>query len=88
MCGVMMGTWDSVRFWIYRLNHNSLTDQTWSIDRYKQQSFTKYLRLTLVFEIAHYGKSLISVFQGFFANINKTFIFTRRLDTRLSFYEV
>ena len=39
------------------------------------QSFTKYLRLTLVLcEIADYGKSLISVFQEFFASINKIFI--------------
>ena len=38
--------------------------------------------------IAHYGKSLISVFQGFFANINNIFILAGRLDTRLLFYEV
>ena len=32
------------------------------------QSFTKYLRLTLVFlGIVHYGKRLVSVFQEFFA---------------------
>ena len=39
-------------------------------------------------EIAHYGQSLTSVFQGFFASINKTFILAGRMDTRLSFYEV
>ena len=33
-------------------------------------------------------KSLISVFQEFFANIDKNLILTGRLDTRLSFYEV
>ena len=54
------------------------------------QTFTKYLRLTLVScKIAHYGKSLISVFQEFFANINnKIFILAGRLSTRLFFYEV
>ena len=35
------------------------------------QSFTKYLRLTLVFKIVHYEKSLISDFEEFFASINK-----------------
>ena len=39
-------------------------------------------------EIAHNGKSLISVFQEFSASINKTFILAGRLGTRLSFYEV
>ena len=38
--------------------------------------------------IAHYGRSLISAFQEFFASVNKTFILAGRLDTRLSFYEV
>ena len=53
-----------------------------------RQLFTKYLRLTLVLcEIAHYGKILSSVFQGFFASINKRFILAGRLDTRLSFCE-
>ena len=52
------------------------------------QSFTKYLRLTIVLcEIAHYGKSLISVFQEFFASINKSFILSGTLNTKLSFYE-
>ena len=37
ICDVMMNIsiWSSVQFWIYLLNHNSLTHQTWSIDRYK-----------------------------------------------------
>ena len=39
-------------------------------------------------EIAHYGKSLISVFQRFFASMNKILILMGKLDTRLSFYEV
>ena len=37
------------------------------------QPWTKYLRKTLILcEIAHYGK-IITVFQQFFANINKIF---------------
>ena len=39
-------------------------------------------------EIAHIGKSLISIFQEFSPSININFIFARRLDTELSFYEV
>ena len=38
--------------------------------------------------IAHYGKSLFSVLQEFFASINKTFILAGGLRTRLSFYQV
>ena len=37
-------------------------------------------------EIAHNGKSLISVFQEFSARVNKTLISTPRLGTGLSFY--
>ena len=37
-------------------------------------------------EIAHCGKSLFSVFQEFFASIDKTFAFAGRLGARLSFY--
>ena len=36
----------------------------------------------------HYGKSLISVFQEFFASINNIFILAGRLGIRLLFYEV
>ena len=38
ICDVMMSisTWNEVHFWIYLLNHNSLSHQTWPIDRYKQ----------------------------------------------------
>ena len=39
------------------------------------QAWTKYLRQTLVpCEIAHYGKIWTSIFQQFFASINKSFI--------------
>ena len=31
-----MSAWDRVQFWIYLLNHNSLSHQTWPIDTYKQ----------------------------------------------------
>ena len=47
---------------------------------------SKYLRFSC--EIAHNGKSLISVFQEFPASVNKTFILAERQVTRLSFYEV
>ena len=38
--------------------------------------------------VAHSGKSLISVFQDFFASINKNFILTVGLGAALSFYGV
>ena len=34
-----VNTWDWVYFWIYLLNHNSLSYQTWPIDRYKQKQY-------------------------------------------------
>ena len=56
---------------------------------FQRQSFTKYLRLTLVFmQIVLYRKILIFVFQEFFAIINKICILAGRLSTRLLFYEV
>ena len=38
---VMMSisTWDRMHFGIYLLNQNSLTHQTWSIDRYKKRQY-------------------------------------------------
>ena len=33
---ISISTWDRVHFWIYLLNHNLLSHQTWLIDRYKQ----------------------------------------------------
>ena len=39
-------------------------------------------------ETTTFGKSLISVFQEFFASINKTFNLAERRGTRLSSYEV
>ena len=35
---ISIGIWDKVHFRLYLLNHNSLSHQTWSIDRYKQMS--------------------------------------------------
>ena len=53
------------------------------------QSVTKYLRLTLVFVlIAHYEKSLISIFQEIFATIDKILILAGGLHTGVSFYGV
>ena len=31
-----ISTWDKIHFWIYLLNRNSLSHQTWPVDRYKQ----------------------------------------------------
>ena len=41
ICDVMISisTWKRVHFWKYLLNRNSLTYQTWSIDRYKQGQY-------------------------------------------------
>ena len=41
ICNVMMSisTWDRKHFWIYLLNHNSLTHQTSSIHRCKQGQY-------------------------------------------------
>ena len=33
---ISIGTWGRVHIWIYLLNHNSLTHQTWSIERQGQ----------------------------------------------------
>ena len=53
------------------------------------QSLTKYLRLTLVFMWnSALRESLLSVFQEFFASINKIFILVGGLGARLSFYRV
>ena len=52
---------------------------------FQRQSVTKYLRLTRALpETAHCGKSLICIFQQFFARIDKIFISTGRLYTRVS----
>ena len=48
------------------------------------QPFTEYLRQTLFScETARYGKGSISIFQQFFASIDKVFILGGRLGTRL-----
>ena len=39
--------------------------------------------LKLSYEIAHYGKSSISIFREFFASIDKIFFFGGTLGTRL-----
>ena len=41
ICDVMrsISTGHRVYFWIYLLNHNSLTHQSWSINRYKQGEY-------------------------------------------------
>ena len=50
----------------------------------KEQSWTKYMRQTLVLlEAAHYSKRSVSVFQQGFASIHKIFIFQGQLSTSL-----
>ena len=41
ICDITMSisTWDKVHVWMYLLNHNSSSHQTWPIDRYKQWPF-------------------------------------------------
>ena len=41
ICDDMMNisTWERIHFWIYLLNHNSLTHQNCSIDKYKQGQY-------------------------------------------------
>ena len=59
------------------------------LDLIELQSFTKYLRLTLVFMWnGAQAKSIISIFQEIFAGVKKIYILAGRLGTRLSFYEV
>ena len=48
---------------------------------FQRQSFTEYLSQTR--EMAKYGKVLISIFQQFFASINKTFSLDGGLGTML-----
>ena len=38
---------ETVHFWIYLLNHNSLTHQTWSINRYKQGEYFSEIFCTI-----------------------------------------
>ena len=45
-------------------------------------------KLQFFCEIAPYGKSSISIFQEFFASIDKILILRAGLSTRLQFYEV
>ena len=41
---ISISIWGRLHFWVYCLNYNSLTLQTWSIDRYKQgEYFSKIL---------------------------------------------
>ena len=60
-----------------------------SLDLFSKASISQKILKLWKFscQIAHYGKGLIAVFRGFFASINKFFILTGRLGTRLSFYQ-
>ena len=39
--------WCRVHFWIYTLKHNSLTHQTWSVNRYKQGEYFSQIFWTI-----------------------------------------
>ena len=40
ICAVIsISTWDRVHFWIYLLNHNSISHHTWPTGRYKQGQY-------------------------------------------------
>ena len=87
ICDVMMSinTWDRMHFWIYILNHNSLSHQTWPIDRSKQGQIFSGIFWTIwrtgaksqvLFSLATYSNysttnyAKIPVFQ-FFEKVNK-----------------
>ena len=36
---ISISIWDRVHFWIYFLNHNSISHHTWPTDRYKQGQY-------------------------------------------------
>ena len=44
---VSISTWYMVQFLIYLLNHNSLTHQAWSIDKYKQGQYFSQIFWTI-----------------------------------------
>ena len=44
---INISIWGRVHFWVYCLNYNSLTHQTWSIDRYKQGEYFSEILWTI-----------------------------------------
>ena len=42
-----IGTCHRVHFWVYLLSHNSLTHQTWPIDRYKREQYFSEIYWTI-----------------------------------------
>ena len=81
---INISLWDRVYFWIYLLNHKSLSHQTWPIDRYKQrQQFsgifspiwktgTKFQVLFNLATCPNYSITSMSRFSvPFFENVNK-----------------
>ena len=49
ICDVMMSIswWNKVHFWIYLFNQNSLSYQTWTIDRYEEGQYFSGIFLTI-----------------------------------------
>ena len=44
---ISISIWGRLHFWVYCLNYNSLTLQTWSIDRYKQGEYFSEILWTI-----------------------------------------
>ena len=62
---ISISTWDKVHFWIYLLNHNSWSHQTWPIDRYKQGQkfsviFWAILRTGSRFQVLFYSGTCLN----------------------------
>ena len=66
------------------MNSFSVIMRVQSIPDYTyNQGQTTWKKLQFLCEIAHYGKVVISIFQQFFASINKMFVLGGGLWTRL-----
>ena len=68
---------------VHRAKHGKWIQNDWRVVPPMLSGLLKFS-----WEIAHYGKSLISDFQDIFAGINKIFILGVGLSTILSFYRV
>ena len=81
---------------IYRVSENFMhlhcsLYQLFGVNRIRNGTFWRLTTIHKLFDTIweyHYGKGLISVFQGFFASIDKIFILAGRLVTGLSFYGI
>ena len=79
--------------WVTEIENKIKFEEVWgkleAKNCFQRQSFTQYLRQTLVFMWnCKIRESLISIFHQSFAGNNKIFILGGGLDARLKFYEV